>query len=563
MASHSNKTGSVTKAPASPAGQRSQDTFILAAAALHEQRPIRSHRLKQIASALRSGSPQSAEQDLATYLAERPDDADALYLLAQASIRLGQPREAAALLARAVERAPDFAAARYERAKLLFELNRFEAARDESERLLADDGTNPLFRQLRAAILQAIGEASQAVAIHEQLVAENPQRAKSWLGYGDALRMAGSRDKSVAAYRMAIARQASFGQAWWSLANMKNVAFSDDDMTAMQHELARTDISPDDRVLLQFSLGKALEDRGAFERSWEQYAKANAAMRLRADYDPETLTRGVSATRSIFTPEFIKSREGTGCKAPDPIFIVGRPRSGSTLIEQILCSHSLVEGTAELPYIPILAKDCSAGDEPAYPQCLPELSPDALLAMGKAYLEDARIHRKSGRTYFVDKNPANYFYAGFIHLILPNAKIIDARRNPAASGLSIFKQYYSRINLRLSELGRFYRDYVALMAHFDRVMPGRIHRVIYEDMVADPEAEIRSLLAFLGLPFEEACLRFYETDRSVLTPSSEQVRRPITGEAVDHWRNYEPWLGPLIKSLGPVLAEYPHVPDAF
>ena len=342
---------------------------------------------------------------------------------------------------------------------------------------------------------------------------------------------------------------------------MKTVGFGDADIAAIQKQLLEPDISPDDRVLLQFALGKAYEDKGVYDRSWEHYAKANAAMRLRVDYDPDTLSSGVAANKQVFTAEFLRSRSGMGCNAAGPIFILGRPRSGSTLVEQILCSHSMVEGTAELPYITALARQETS--EKDFPELVEQLGPDMLLGLGQAYLESAHIHRKLGRPFFIDKNPANYFYIGLIQLILPNAKIIDVRRNPAAASLSIFKQYYSRINLRLNELGRFYCDYVELMAHFDRVMPGRVHRVIYEEMVSNPEAEVRRLLDHLGLPFEEACLRFYETERPVLTPSSEQVRRPISNEAVDHWRNYEKWLAPLIKSLGPVFTEYPAVPDGY
>ena len=544
----------------------STDAFARAAADLRAQRPIRSQRLQKIVSALRDKDFAFAEQELTKYLAGRADDANALYLMAQAARGLDRHRKAATHLAAALEFAPDFAAARFEYAKLLFETNEFSAALDQAQLLLAGAAGNPLFRHLKATILQTVGEHRQALAIFEQLASENPARAQSWLGYGDSLRMAGFQEKSVAAYRRAIACRPSFGSAWWSLANMKTIGFGDEDIAAIQKQLMQTEISPDDRVLLQFALGKAYEDKGTYDRSWEHYAKANAAMRLRADYDPDTLSSGVAANKRVFTAEFLRSKSGMGCPATGPIFILGRPRSGSTLVEQILCSHTLVEGTAELPYIAALARQETAGNsatEMGYPERVEQLDPGALRALGEAYLDSARIHRKLGRPFFIDKNPANYFYIGLIHLMLPEAKIIDVRRNPAAASLSIFKQYYSRINLRLGELGRFYCDYVELMAHFDRVMPGTVHRVIYEEMVANPEAEVRRLLDYLGLPFEEGCLRFYETSRPILTPSSEQVRRPISSEAVDHWRNYEPWLAALIKSLGSVLTDYPAVPDGY
>jgi hypothetical protein len=316
---------------------------------------------------------------------------------------------------------------------------------------------------------------------------------------------------------------------------------------------------------MQFALAKAFEDLGAYDRSFEQYAKANAATRLRIEYDPNTLSSGVAANKALFTSEFLRSRGGVGCKMRDPIFILGRPRSGSTLVEQILSSHSAIEGTAELPYITLLASRLEQRESTTYGtdylKVLAGMEPAALTALGEEYIVDTRVHRKLDRPFFIDKKPGNFAHIGLIHLILPNAKIIDARRHPAASCLSMFKHYSSKGRIRLAELGRFYRDYVELMAHFDRVLPGRIHRVIYEDMIADPEAEVRRLLDYLDLPFEESCLRFYETKRTVLTPSSEQVRRPITGEAVDYWRNFEPWLGTLITSLGSVFTEYPSVPE--
>jgi hypothetical protein len=346
---------------------------------------------------------------------------------------------------------------------------------------------------------------------------------------------------------------------------MKTVRFSDADVAAMQDQLGRTDISPDDRAGMQFSLGKALEDRRAYDLSFEQYAKANAGMRARTKYDPQATTKLVADSKALFTRAFLQSRGDAGCKAPDPIFVLSLPRSGSTLVEQILASHSAIEGAGELRNIQALAGRLrdreAAAHGTSYPGVLGKLEPADLAKFGEEYLQNTRLHRKLGRPYFVDKMPANLHHAGLIHLILPNAKIIDVRRHPADCGLSMFRHYFSTARPNLTELGRFYRDYVELMAHFDRVLPGRIHRVIYEQLVADPETEIRRLLDYLGLPFEEGCLRFHETKRTVFTPSSEQVRRPISGAAVDYWRNFEPWLGPLIKSLGSVLTDYPSVPE--
>jgi tetratricopeptide (TPR) repeat protein len=547
------------------ARSESLDFFALAAAQLSAQRRIRNARLRQIASRLQNNHIELVQRQLTEHLASCPDDADAISLKAQAAVRLGRHSEAASLLARCLELAPDFAAARFSYAKLLFRLNRFGAALSQVDRLLLGDSRNPLFRQLNANILGTIGDDKQSLAICAQLSAENPGRPESWVNYGHALRASGFQEQSIAAYRKAVECRPSFGSAWWSLADMKTFRFSDVDIGEMQTQVKRPNIGADDRIALQFALGKAHEDLHAYDRSWEQYVKANAGMRLRIDYDLDSMTSRVASNKALFTPEFLRNRRHAGCNAHDPIFIVGMNRAGSTLIEQILSSHSAIEGTAELPFIPALARRLGTREGPSYGtdylEAFGKLEPAALADLGEEYLESTRAHRRLDRPFVIDKNPANFWHVGMINLILPNAKIIDARRHPVACCVSMFRQKFSKINLRLSELGRFYRAYVELMAHFDRMLPGRIHRVFYEDMVANPETEIRRLIRHLELPFEESCLRFYETGRTIRTPSSEQVRKPISGEAVDHWRNFEPWLGPLINSLGSVFSAYPSIPE--
>jgi tetratricopeptide (TPR) repeat protein len=532
------------------------DSFALAIARLSAGRPLRNRQLQQASVHIDNGRIALAEKELGAYLARREGDPDALFLMARAQLRLGRRREAAALLETCLERAPDFAAARFNYTELLLRLKEFGAALKQIDLLLAADPGNPLFRQAKANVLEHLGESEQSLAICERLVAEDPARTESWISYGHALRAVGRQEESIGAYRRALEQRPSSGMAYWSLANMKTVRFADADIGSMLAQVARPDISADDRIRIQYALGKAYEDRGEYERSFENYAKANAAMRLRIPYDPDNVTRQVAASKAMFTPEFFAGRAGAGNPSRDPIFVVSMPRAGSTLVEQILSSHSMIEGAGELPYITTLVKQLGE-----FPASLAPLDTGAFAAMGAEYLELARTHRKLGRPHFVDKKPPNFFYLGFIHLILPNAKIVDARRHPAACCLSNFKQYFNKPRPRQAELGRFYRDYVEMMAHYDRVLPGKVHRVIYEEMIADPEAETRRLLEYLELPFEENCLRFYETRRSVRTPSSEQVRKPISGEAVDHWRNYEPWLGPLIRSLGAVFTDYPSVPE--
>lgn len=536
-----------------------------AAARLRTERPLRKPQLQRITAGLRGAETDRAEADLHAYLARHPDDADAVYLAARLALVREQRFGARSLLARCLQLAPDFIAARYEYAKLLLALHSYDAALVETDRLLASDASNPLLLRLKATALEAIGEEGHSLPIRQKLAEENPEHTDCWIRLGDALRATGHQADSIAAYHRAIACRPGSGLAWWSLANMKTLRFAEEDVAVMRRHLDGGSLEPEDRVNLLFALGKAYEDAGAFAQSFEQYAKANAARRLRTDYDWCDIDSELATQKNLYTREFFEARREGGCPVPDPIFILGRPRSGSTLVEQILSSHSAVEGTAELPYVAdavwyMLEMDCIARGID-YPQILAEYSPAVLTDMGSAYIERSHVHRKLGRPFFIDKAPANYHHVGLILLMLPNAKIIDARRNPAACCFSMFKHNYSDTNLRLGELGRVYRNYVELMAHFDRVMPGRIHRVIHEELVADPEAEIRRLLDYVGLPFEENCLRFHETKRTIRTPSSEQVRRPISGEAVEHWRHFEPWLRPLIDSLGSVLAEYPRVPD--
>lgn len=539
------------------------DVLASAAADMRAQRPIRSARLRQIAVGLRKDDLKDAEEQLRIYLSRRPADADALSLMAQVAIYSGRHGEAMSLLQRSLELASDFALARFTYAELLFKLSKFEAALVELNRLLQSDERNPLFLQMKAVILRITGDHEQSIAIFERLATENPDQPEFWIGFGHGLRTMGFADRSIGAYRRAIRCRPSSGLAYWSIANMKTACLGYDDIAAIQELLTQEDIPSGDRIALEFSLGKAHEDFNDFERAYEHFAKANASLRLRASYNSDRLKSRVADNKSLFTRAFFESRQDAGCKAADPIFVVGQPRSGSTLIEQILSSHSAIEGTAELPYIQVLVGHL---EEPldkgaSYLNVLAKLEPGAFAALGEEYLESARPHRRLGLPFFIDKRPANFWHVGLIQLILPNAKIIDARRNPAACLTSMFKQYFNKPRPHLTELGRSYRDYVALMAHFESILPGKIHRVIYEDLVLDSEVEMRKLFEYLGLPFEENCLRYHETKRTILTSSSEQVRKPISGDAVDHWRNYEPWLGPLIKQLGSAFTSYPHVPD--
>ncbi|RAK65411.1 tetratricopeptide repeat-containing sulfotransferase family protein [Phenylobacterium kunshanense] len=519
------------------------------------------------AEALIAGQPADAHALLREAVEHRPADVYALWMLGDVVSRGGRNGEAETLLRRCLDLAPGFTPARYALALVLTWRERLPEALSEADRLLTVEPANPMFLHLRASSLLRLGEEAAAAQAYAAVLAVHPDQPLTWMSYGHVLKTVGRTAEAVAAYRRALELDPRLGEAWWSLANLKTVRLGEADIAAMAATL-EGELAEADRLQLHFALGKALEDAGRHAEAFQRYADGAAIQRRRLDYAPEETTIQMRRAKALMGKTFFVLRAGQGDPRPDPIFILGLPRSGSTLVEQILASHSQVEGTHELPYVPNLAARLAGRarreSEGAYPDILAALSPDELAALGAEYLERARVHRKLGRPFFIDKLPNNWIHAGFIHLILPNAKIIDARRHPLGCCFSAFKQHFAvgqPFSYDLGDLGRYYRDYVELMAHFDEILPGRIHRVIYEEMVADPEAQTRALLTHCGLPFEEACLRFYENDRAVRTASSEQVRRPIFTDAADHWRNYEPWLGPLKAALGPVLSSYPAAPS--
>ncbi len=538
-----------------------------AAYAQHVLHSTRDPGLLAAANALVEGRIPEAEQRLREHLKHAPTDVAAIRMLAELAVRLGRYEDAENLLARCLELAPSFHAARQNYALVLYRSNQPERALAEIERLMAQQPDNAGARNLKAVVLCRIGDYEPAIAIYRGLLEQYPQQPRAWLSYGHALKTAGHQDQAVAAYRRCLALEPGFGEAWWSLANLKTFRFGADDVAAMRTQSQRPDLSDDDRLQLEFAIGKALEDAGEYADSFAHYALGNATRRAQLRYSADNTHARVQRIKRTYTREFFAAREGAGSDAPDPIFIVGLPRAGSTVLEQILSSPSQVEGTMELPEITSISRDLrqrGGGDsDMPYHDAVERLEPAELRALGEQYLANTRVQRTAGTPLFIDKMPNNFMHVGLIQLILPKAKIIDARRHPLACGFSGFKQHFARgqgFSYGLDDLGRYYRDYVELMAHFDDVLPGRVHRVIYETMVEDTEAEVRRLLDYCGLPFEDACLRFFENARPVRTASSEQVRQPIYREGIDHWRHYEPWLSPLKSALGPVLDAYPAVP---
>ncbi|HEY2339595.1 MAG TPA: sulfotransferase, partial [Steroidobacteraceae bacterium] len=525
----------------------------------------RDPQLMEAAAALLANDLPVADARLRAHLERHPTDVAALRMLAEVAARLRRYLDAQQLLERCLELAPSFDMARYNYASVLTRQGNPAAALDHIQQLLAREPRNPAYRYLQAAALANIGDYAESIIVYERVLKEYPQQPKIWMSYGHSLRTAGRTAEAIDAYRRAIVMEPTLGEAYWSLANLKTFQFTEPDVAALRAALERQDLDSDSRLHFEFSLGKALEDRAQYEESFAHYARGNA-LRLRLhSYSAQATSAYVQKSIEVCTREFFAARAGAGAEVADPIFIVGLPRSGSTLLEQILASHSLVEGTMELPQLPQIARDLAIGQacQEDFPLTVGALSHERLRELGERYLRETRPLRKTQLPLFIDKMPNNCFYVGLIHLILPNARIIDARRHPLACCFSCYKQHFARgqnFTYGLEDLGRYYCDYVRFMAHFDAVLPGRVLRVHYERMVEDTEAEVRRLLEYCRLPFEEACLKFYETERAVRTASSEQVRRPIFREGLDQWRHYEPWLNPLKKSLGSTLEAYPEIP---
>ncbi len=538
------------------------------ARARHLKAATQDPRLREAAQALVENNLPLADARLRAHLDAHPSDVAALRMLAEVAGRLRQYPEAEELLERCVSLAPSFDAARHNYAVVLNRQMKWAKALPHVDELLAKEPRNPSYLNLKASILAYQGEYAASIEIYTAALRDHPQQPKVWMSCGHALKTAGRTEESVRAYRRAIELEPTLGEAYWSLANLKTFRFTPADVAALRAALRRPDLSVEDRLHFDFALGKALEDEGDYPGSFEHYAAGNTARRRLHPYDAEEQARYIKRAKELFTTEFFAARATRGADAPDPIFIVGLPRAGSTLLEQILATHPQVEGTVELPDLPQIARDLAGSRETAnhsqFFAAVAALEPATLRGLGERYLATTRAHRKTSAPFFIDKMPNNFLYVGLIQMILPRAKIIDARRHPLGCCLSAFKQHFSRgqsFTYDLGDLGRYYRGYVELMAHFDAVLPGRVHRVFHERVIEDTEGEVRRLLDYCGLPFAPDCLRFYENERPVRTASSEQVRQPIFRDGMSRWRNFEPWLEPLKHALGDVLDRYPEVPQ--
>jgi len=515
--------------------------------------------LVEAVTLLREGKLGKAERIVRELLKQYPTDVSAIRVLADIGIKVGQLKDARHLLERCLELAPDFHAARHSYALVLIRFQKPEAALEEAEKLLVIEPNNPNFLTLKGSILVRIGNHEEAIRLYEKVLKNYPNQARAQMSYGHTLKTVGRLDEAIEAYKKCIRLSPEVGEAYWSLANLKTFKFVDRDIENMRKQVTAEGGDADDQAHLAFALGKALEDLASYDESFKFYRRGNAIRRVDHRHNPKiNVLESVRQVRA-FDAAFFEQRKDWGCQSAEPIFIVGLPRAGSTLLEQILASHSQVEGTTELQ--DIIAISRKLGDRSRqnpsgkYPEIVAEMTAEQFLELGESYLETTRIQR-SGEPFFIDKMPNNFRHIGLIHLILPNSKIIDARRHPMGGCFSGFKQLFANgqtFTYGLEDIGKYYRDYVRLMDHWDAVLPGRVHRVQYEDMVSDTEAQIRTLLDYCKLDFEEQCLRFYETERAVRTPSSEQVRKPIYKQGMDQWRHYESHLDPLKKALGPEI----------
>ncbi len=519
--------------------------------------------LVAVTDLIAQGKLIKAEQLCKAFMQKVPRNIEGMRLLADIGSRLGVLEDAEFLLESAVEFAPDHTKARIDYIQVLRKRQNYQESLRQAKLLLDADPSNPQFQSVFAVESMQSGDYDTALSMFESILKILPEDPVTLTSRGHALKTQGQTEDAIDSYRRAIKKYAAHGEAYYSLANLKLFSFSDEEIQAMEAQESNLGISHQSRIYLNFALGKAYEDKSLFDKAFMFYERGNAFKKSQSRYKASDLTSEFKAQTEVFDDAFIASHANTGFTSPDPIFIVGLPRSGSTLLEQILASHSQVDGTMELPNMLALAQKLRRGERMSavnhYPGILKELPAEQFLEFGEKFIDETRVHRGSA-PFFIDKMPNNFRHVGLIKLMLPNAKIIDARRHPMGSCFSGFKQLFAEgqeFTYGLEEVGTYYRDYVELMDHWDKVLPGQVLRVQYEEVVADLDTQVRRILDYCGLEFEDSCINFHETDRSVRTPSSEQVRQPIYQSGVEQWKNFESNLDPLKQALGPILERYP------
>ena len=519
--------------------------------------------LVAVTDLISQGKLVKAEQLCKAFMQKVPRHVEGMRLLADIGSRLGVHDDAEFLLESAVEFAPDNTRVRIDYIQILRKRQKYAEALAQAKLLLEKDPQNPQFQSVFAVESMQSGDYDTALNYFDSILNKLDEDPVTLTSRGHALKTLGKTDSAIESYRRAITKYPGHGEAYYSLANLKLFSFTDDEITAMERQESVVGISHTNRIYLNFALGKAYEDQHAFDKAFAHYERGNGLKKATSRYKPSDITDEFQDQQRVFTPALIERHANTGCPAPDPIFIVGLPRSGSTLLEQILSSHSQVDGTMELPNMLALAQQLRRGERMGsvsrYPDVLTTLEPEQFTKFAETYIDETRIHRASA-PFFIDKMPNNFRHIGLISLMLPNAKIIDARRHPMGCCFSGFKQLFAEgqeFTYGLEEVGTYYKDYVELMDFWDQALPGKVLRVQYEEVVADLDTQVRRILDYCGLPFEEGCISFYENERAVRTPSSEQVRQPIYTGGLDQWRNFDTHLEPLKQALGPVLKRYP------
>ncbi len=508
------------------------------------------------------GEITAAENIVRAFLLRHGDHVEAMRLLARIGIAREVFDDAETLLTAVLALAPHYDAARFDYARALLERHKHPQAIEQLEVLLQGDPTNRQFKTLYATACIGVGQHEKALGLYRELSLNAPRAPDLLLSIGHALKTLGRYDESINAYRATASARPGFGDAYWSLANLKTYRFTDSELEQMRTEESRPAVSLTDRYHLCFALGMAFENRRDYGESFRYYERGNALKKSELKYRPEWTERNTQLQKQVCTRQFFAARRDAGAPDPSPIFIVGLPRAGSTLLEQILASHSGVEGTRELPIVIRIATELHGRDadlsNPLYPGVLAEMPPDEFRRLGEKYLHGTRAYR-TDKPRFIDKMPNNFRHLGLIHLMLPHAKVIDVRREPMACCFSNLKQLFAsgqEFTYSIEDIARYYRTYLELMRHWEEALPGWIMRVHYEDVVDDLQGSVKRILEFCELPFEAQCFEFHKTARSVSTASSEQVRRPIFREGLEQWKNFEPWLGPLKDQLGDALGAY-------
>lgn len=518
--------------------------------------------LVAVTDLMSQGKLLKAETLCRKFLQANPTHVEAMRLLAEIAVQFGALEDAEYLLDSAAEFAPDNLQVKMDFVGVLRKRQKFSEALAAAEQLFKTQPDNPQLMSLYAIEKMQMGDYSGALQLFDQVLEKLPGDAITLTSRGHALKTCGRQGEAIESYRAAIASNRWHGEAYYALSNLKTYHFTAAEKATMLELEQREELAPASKVHLAFALGKAFEDEKSYDRSFDYYARGNRLQRQQSNYDADKMSEELSTQRQCFTRDLLTSRASAGYPAPDPIFIVGLPRAGSTLLEQILSSHSQVDGTMELPNILSTAQKLRHQGLDAsgkvYPELLDEMSDEQLYALGEQYIEETRVHR-SGGEFFIDKMPNNFRHIGLIRLILPNAKIIDARRHPMACCFSGFKQLFAEgqeFSYDLVDFGRYYNDYVTLMDHWDLACPGAVLRVLYENVVADLEGQVTRILEHCGLPFEQACLDFHNTERAVRTASSEQVRQPIYQGGVEQWLNFQPFLGELEETLKVSIDQY-------